>query len=153
MPKNLDNPDSLIPVRVAESTVTVGGEDERSRLRGKANAREADKMRKNTGLIVKEETKMRGESIIPAFCNTTRRQVSDKSRQYQKIIGHYSLDKSFHVRGGENVYAVAMRVKTSVQGPCNHKPRFRAMYSIDAQNCSRVAAAKSAIDRDALRMR
>jgi hypothetical protein len=82
MPKNLDNPYSLIPVRVAESIVTVGGEDERSRLRGKANVREADRMRKKIGLIVKEKTKMRGDSIMPAFCNRTRRQVSDKSRQY-----------------------------------------------------------------------
>lgn len=62
MPKNLDNPYSLIPVRVAESIVTVGGEDERSRLRGKANVREADRMRKNRGLIVKEETKMCDDS-------------------------------------------------------------------------------------------
>jgi hypothetical protein len=58
MPKNLDNPYSLIPVRVAESMVTVGGEDRRSRLRGKANVREADTMRRNTGFIVKEKTKM-----------------------------------------------------------------------------------------------
>jgi hypothetical protein len=62
MPKNLDNPYSLIPVRVAESIVTVGGEDERSRLRGKANVREADRMKKKIGLIVKEKTKMRGDS-------------------------------------------------------------------------------------------
>ena len=65
MPKNLDNPYSLIPVKVAESMVTVGGEDERSRLRGKANVKEADRMRINAGFIVKEEAKMRGESIIP----------------------------------------------------------------------------------------
>jgi len=105
MPKNLDNPSSLIPVRVAESMVTVGGEDQRSRLRGTANVREADRMRRNAGLIVKEETKLRSESIIPAFYNRTTRQVSDKSRQY-RVISYYSLDTSLHVRGGENVHAV-----------------------------------------------
>jgi hypothetical protein len=47
-----------MPVRVAESMVTVGGEDERSRLQGKADVREANTMRRNTGPIVKEKTKM-----------------------------------------------------------------------------------------------
>ena len=53
MPKNFDNPYSLTPVRVAESRVIVGGEEERSRLQGKANAREIDKMSRKTCFIVK----------------------------------------------------------------------------------------------------
>lgn len=92
MPKNLDNPFSLNPVRVAESIVTVGGEDERSRLRGMAHVREADMMRRNTSFIVKEE-KMRGESIKPAFCNRTK---TASLRQIETIpdrgsTGYYSL--------------------------------------------------------------
>jgi len=66
MPKNLDSPYSSIPVRVAESMVMVGGEAQRSRL-GKANAREANEMKRNAVFIVKEEAEMRSESMIPPF--------------------------------------------------------------------------------------
>jgi len=107
MPKNLDSPFSLIPVRFAESMVTVGGEAQRS----KANVREASGMKKNAVFIVEEEAEMRKCVVSLHFVTEP---VSDKSRQNQpRVISQYSVHRPFHFRGETAIVKLSVPIITT----------------------------------------